>query len=165
LASGSGGGGSGGGGLQRRNSLGDLKIPARISQAQVGLRRDLGMVREFASNVEREFCLFSFLKKNNLTFSLIGFVELKELQTTYNTLVVEVQALLDAHIQRVQSPVQKSPPPTAVPQTTSSNFFAQLKPRPKTRARSNTNPTAGSTTPTPDAVVVSGSLDLAITSS
>ncbi|KAF9556529.1 hypothetical protein CPC08DRAFT_641440 [Agrocybe pediades] len=40
----------------RRNSLGDLKIPARISQAQVALRRDLGMVREFASNVERE-CL------------------------------------------------------------------------------------------------------------
>ena len=37
----------------RRNSLGDLKIPARISQAQVGLRRDLGMVKEFANNVER----------------------------------------------------------------------------------------------------------------
>lgn len=40
--------------VPRRNSLGDLKIPARISQAQVGLRRDLGMVREFAANVERE---------------------------------------------------------------------------------------------------------------
>ena len=26
--------------------MGDLKIPARISQAQVSLRRDLGMVRE-----------------------------------------------------------------------------------------------------------------------
>ena len=49
--------GGGAGGLPRRNSLGDLKIPARISQAQVGLRRDLGMVREFASNVEREFSL------------------------------------------------------------------------------------------------------------
>lgn len=36
--------------MPRRNSLGDLKIPARISQAQVGLRRDLGMVREFAMN-------------------------------------------------------------------------------------------------------------------
>ena len=47
--------GSGGSGLARRNTLGDLKIPAKISQAQVGLRRDLGMVREFASNVEREF--------------------------------------------------------------------------------------------------------------
>jgi hypothetical protein len=41
--------------VPRRNSLGDLKIPSRISQAQVGLRRDLGMVREFAANVEREF--------------------------------------------------------------------------------------------------------------
>ena len=30
--------GSGGGGPTKRNSLGDLKIPARISQAQVGLR-------------------------------------------------------------------------------------------------------------------------------
>ena len=39
--------------VPRRNSLGDLKIPARISQAQVGLRRDLGMVREFAMNIER----------------------------------------------------------------------------------------------------------------
>jgi len=38
----------------RRNSLGDLKIPARISQAQVGLKRDLGMVREFANNIERK---------------------------------------------------------------------------------------------------------------
>ena len=41
----------------RRNSLGDLKIPARISQAQVALRRDLGMVREFASNVERKYSI------------------------------------------------------------------------------------------------------------
>lgn len=31
-----------------------LKIPERISQAQVSLKRDLGMVREFAANVERE---------------------------------------------------------------------------------------------------------------
>ncbi|KAJ7060352.1 hypothetical protein C8F01DRAFT_1142372 [Mycena amicta] len=60
----------------RRNSLGDLKIPARISQAQHGLRRDLGMVREFARNVE----------------------ELKELQATYQALVSEVQGLLDTHV-------------------------------------------------------------------
>ena len=53
LANGSGDGG----GLPRRNLLGDLQSPARISQAQVGSRRDLGMVREFASNVERRFCL------------------------------------------------------------------------------------------------------------
>jgi hypothetical protein len=45
LASGCGSGA--GGGLPRRNLLGDLKIPARIIQAQVGLRRDLGIVREF----------------------------------------------------------------------------------------------------------------------
>jgi hypothetical protein len=45
--------GGGSGNVPRRNSLGDLKIPARISQAQVGLRRDLGMVREFAMNIER----------------------------------------------------------------------------------------------------------------
>ncbi|KAF9559181.1 hypothetical protein CPC08DRAFT_638053, partial [Agrocybe pediades] len=43
----------------RRNSLGDLKIPARISQVQVALRRDLGMVREFVSNAERECFCFS----------------------------------------------------------------------------------------------------------
>ena len=58
------GGVGGGGGLPRRNSLGDLKIPARISQAQVGLRTDLGMVREFASNVEHEFfCGFVLIFK------------------------------------------------------------------------------------------------------
>lgn len=44
--------------LPRRNPLGELKIPARISQAQVALRRDLEMLREFASNVERWFFLF-----------------------------------------------------------------------------------------------------------
>ena len=69
LASGSGSGGVGG--LPRRNSLGDLKIPARISQAQVGLRRDLGMVREFASSVEREFCFAFSGFSGDLTFSLI----------------------------------------------------------------------------------------------
>ena len=35
--------------------LGELKIPARISRAQQGLRRDMGMVREFAGCVERKF--------------------------------------------------------------------------------------------------------------
>ncbi|KAG0698775.1 hypothetical protein DFH29DRAFT_777745, partial [Suillus ampliporus] len=38
--------------VPRRNSLGDLKIPARISQAQISLKRDLGMVREFAASVD-----------------------------------------------------------------------------------------------------------------
>ena len=40
--------------MHRRSSLGDLKIPSRISRAQDGLKRDLGRVREFASCVERE---------------------------------------------------------------------------------------------------------------
>lgn len=39
--------------VQRRNSLSDLKIPPRISQAQFGLKRDLGMVRDFAVYIER----------------------------------------------------------------------------------------------------------------
>ncbi|KAF8490132.1 hypothetical protein F5888DRAFT_1808270 [Russula emetica] len=58
--------------VPRRNSLGDLKIPARISQAQVGLKRDLGMVREFAAEVE----------------------SLKELQSVYQFLAVEAQTIL-----------------------------------------------------------------------
>lgn len=40
--------------VPRRNSLSDLRIPARITQAQTGLRRDLTLVKEFARNVERE---------------------------------------------------------------------------------------------------------------
>ncbi|PCH39016.1 hypothetical protein WOLCODRAFT_141047 [Wolfiporia cocos MD-104 SS10] len=58
--------------VPRRNSLGDLKIPTRISQAQVGLRRDLGMVREFANSVE----------------------QLKQLQTTYRDLVDEIRNIV-----------------------------------------------------------------------
>jgi len=42
-------------------SLGDLKIPTRISQAQVGLR-DIGFVsiREFAASIERMSMFFFF---------------------------------------------------------------------------------------------------------
>jgi hypothetical protein len=40
--------------VPRRNSLSDLRIPARITQAQSGLRRDLTLVKEFAKKVERE---------------------------------------------------------------------------------------------------------------
>jgi len=40
--------------ITRWNSLGDLKIPARISKAQVGSKRDSGMDREFAAEVESE---------------------------------------------------------------------------------------------------------------
>ena len=63
--SGGGGGangtGSGSGSVPRQNSLHDLKIPVRISQEQVGLRRDLGMVREFAMTTinTRPSCCYS----------------------------------------------------------------------------------------------------------
>ncbi|KAF8552674.1 hypothetical protein OG21DRAFT_1604557 [Imleria badia] len=60
--------------VPRRNSLGDLKIPARISQAQIGLKRDLGLVREFATSVDR----------------------LKELQSTYHHMLAEVQTFLES---------------------------------------------------------------------
>ena len=47
--------------LFRRNSLGDLKIPERISQAQMGLKRDLGFVKDFATRIDRKtvLCLMS----------------------------------------------------------------------------------------------------------
>ncbi|KAF8748583.1 hypothetical protein RHS01_10702 [Rhizoctonia solani] len=41
------------GSVLRRNSLSDLKIPARISKAQSGLKSNLGMVREFAACIEQ----------------------------------------------------------------------------------------------------------------
>jgi len=41
-------------GIARRNSLGDLRIPARISKAQDGLRANMDQVREFARGVEGE---------------------------------------------------------------------------------------------------------------
>ncbi|KAF9458291.1 hypothetical protein BDZ94DRAFT_1270935, partial [Collybia nuda] len=107
----------------RRNSLGDLKIPDRISQAQVGLRRDLGMVREFAANVE----------------------QLKELQMTYHELVREVQGILDSHM--LQSQAQQQ----AQPRATSPSFLQNLS-RPISRHRSHTNPASppsSSSLPTP----------------
>jgi len=61
-------GGGAGGGPMRRNSLADLKIPGRISQAQVGLRYDLGMVREFATNVERKLLQQFLLISTNKSF-------------------------------------------------------------------------------------------------
>ncbi|KAJ6537703.1 hypothetical protein B0H19DRAFT_1180693 [Mycena capillaripes] len=85
--------GAAGTGTMRRNSLGDLKIPARISQAQVGLRRDLGMVREFARNVE----------------------ELKELQGTYQALVLEVQGILDMHVLHPSQLKEKEEPARVSP--------------------------------------------------
>ncbi len=43
----------------RRNSLGDLKIPARISRAQDGLKKDLNRVREFAAHVEGQYHIWT----------------------------------------------------------------------------------------------------------
>lgn len=51
------------------NWLGDLKIPVWISQAQaLGLCRDLGMVWEFATNIERSCLVFLFLSFIVLSF-------------------------------------------------------------------------------------------------
>ena len=44
---------AGGKDVPRTNSLGDLKIPTKVSQTQSSLR-DLGIVREFAGSVERK---------------------------------------------------------------------------------------------------------------
>ena len=93
---------------------------------------------------------------------LLKFSELKDLQNTYNTLVVEVQTLLDTHVhlrQRVQQPqpVEKSLPPTA----SFPKFFTRLNSRPNIRARSNT---VGSTTPDPPNVD-SAPFDVTVTAS
>ncbi|KAJ3482378.1 hypothetical protein NLJ89_g12143 [Agrocybe chaxingu] len=117
----------------RRNSLGDLQIPTRISQAQVGLRRDLDMVKEFAGYVG----------------------EIKELQQTYRALASEIQAMLDAqahdlhhhhhkhqHQEHQPPSVPNPPPPPAKDSThTTSSFFSALRDirKPKRRGRSNTN--------------------------
>ncbi|KAL4246133.1 hypothetical protein ABKN59_008972 [Abortiporus biennis] len=91
----------------RRNSLGDLKIPARISQAQVGLKRDLTMVREFATSVE----------------------QLKQLQTTYHLLVSEVQAMLVATAPPDPSPSQS--------RAISPTFFNLPRPGSRARSNTN----------------------------
>ncbi|KAG5640617.1 hypothetical protein DXG03_007903, partial [Asterophora parasitica] len=120
-------------GAMRRSSLGDLKIPERISQAQVGLRKDMERVREFAAGVERMSLSLTSYDSILIVFSF--FAELKELQLTYDGLVAEVQAILDAHAhahaQQHQQPQQS--------RATSPSFFANLA-RPLSRHRSNTNP-------------------------
>ncbi|TBU21964.1 hypothetical protein BD311DRAFT_869658 [Dichomitus squalens] len=70
----------------RRNSLGDLKIPARISQAQVSLKRDLNMVRDFAASVE----------------------QLKQLQATYTTLTSQIRTLIHDPQESQSRPVSPS---------------------------------------------------------
>ncbi|KXN80822.1 hypothetical protein AN958_07258 [Leucoagaricus sp. SymC.cos] len=131
----------------RRNSLsdlklgshggagGELKIPARISQAQQGLKRDLGMVRDFAVYIEH----------------------LKKQQDAYYELVQEMQKKLDELARNAQlskppatssasssSQQQQQRPSTSSSRVVSPHFFNfnhhLMKPKPKSRARSNTNP-------------------------
>ncbi|KAG6844824.1 hypothetical protein H0H87_003391 [Tephrocybe sp. NHM501043] len=115
-------------GAMRRSSLGDLKIPERISQAQVGLRKDMERVREFAAGVE----------------------QLKELQATYEKLVGEVQDILDQqHHQQQQQQLEKQQLlERQQTRSTTPSFFSNLQ-RPMSRNRSNTNP------PPPSASTVS----------
>ena len=62
--------------------------------------------------------------------------ELRELQQTYQALVLDVQGIIESHLH----PPQSAPTTTVPPQqTTSTGFFSNLKV--KTRGRSNTNPT------------------------
>ncbi|KAG6909511.1 hypothetical protein DXG01_017068 [Tephrocybe rancida] len=122
-------------GGMRRSSLGDLKIPERISQAQVGLKKDMERVREFAAGVER----------------------LKELQTTYGKLAAEVQGILDQqhHQQQQQQLERQQQLEKQQTRSITPSFFANL-PRPMSRNRSNTNP------PPPSASTVSLAQSLAL---
>ncbi|KAG8215721.1 hypothetical protein J3R82DRAFT_7613 [Butyriboletus roseoflavus] len=116
----------------RRNSLGDLKIPARISQAQIGLKRDLGMVREFATSVDREW-FFVFHPKRRCPILILGASNrTEELQSAYYYLLAEVQTFLE-----------NAPPPRA----TSPNPFSLVRPR--SRLRSNTSPSTKTSSNTP----------------
>ena len=128
--------------VPRRNSLGDLKIPARISQAQLGLRRDLGMVREFAISVGRKSFFFSGAFPPPLRVCIssrvcVGWLtaELRDLQTACLALHPEIQAVLDT--------IPPSPPraTSASPSPTSNSFFHFPRPHARARGRSNTSPT------------------------
>lgn len=69
---------------------------------QVGLSRDLGIVREFAMTIERQL-LFSFFSLFDYYFwsvnvlKLVIYLELKELQQTYQALVLDVQGLIESN--------------------------------------------------------------------
>ncbi|KAL0948590.1 hypothetical protein HGRIS_011148 [Hohenbuehelia grisea] len=140
--------------VPRRNSLGDLKIPARISQAQVGLRRDLGLVREFAANVESEFGfqVFLFYYPMQLPFLLLydeltPYAGLRGLQDLYDTLVVQVQGILDTHAhafaQQAQLAAQQQHQQHHQPRASSPLFNLGR------RHRSNTTPPATISRPSP----------------
>ena len=77
----------------RRNSLGDLKlegglkIPARISRAQVNLKRDLVLVKEFATCVDGSFSAFEPLNIN-----LRACTVLQRQQDVYKALINELRS-------------------------------------------------------------------------
>ncbi|KAG6810622.1 hypothetical protein H0H92_011090 [Tricholoma furcatifolium] len=151
---------NGGGSGMRRSSLGDLKIPERISQAQVGLRKDMERVREFAAGIERKLSvIFFFSLQHDADCGL--FVELKELHLTYQKLVGEVQAVLDQqHLQQQQQQLEKQQQLERqnTRSATPNSFFANL-PRPMSRNRSNT------TLPPPSASTISLAQTLALSPS
>ncbi|KAI0033020.1 hypothetical protein K488DRAFT_70197 [Vararia minispora EC-137] len=95
--------------VPRRNSLGDLKIPARISQAQVNLKRDLGMVREFAMSVDR----------------------LKQLHELYNGLVQEAELIIAQQAAASTRPPSRAMSPTSIfkPRSRSNTNPDQSDPR------------------------------------
>ena len=64
--------------------------------------------------------------------------ELKELQQTYQSLVLDVQGIIESHLHLPQ-PSLPTTPPLQQTTSTSTGFFSNLKV--KTRRRSNTNPT------------------------
>jgi len=133
---------AGGGTPLRRNSLGDLKIPARISQAQVGLRRDLGMVKEFANKIERKPRPSNVISAHADGIIVAKNTELKDIQRTYNFFVSEIQSLLDAYAaQHAEQQTRRAtiPVPAGPATATTPNFFSNFKP--KARIRSNTNDT------------------------
>ncbi|KAF9787755.1 hypothetical protein BJ322DRAFT_576777 [Thelephora terrestris] len=90
--------------VPRRNSLNDLRIPARITQAQSGLRRDLTLVKEFAKNVE----------------------QLKELQEAYCSLILAIHTILCAESRPMT--------PAVPPRPTSPTVFFTTRRRSRSNA-------------------------------
>ncbi|VDC05287.1 unnamed protein product [Peniophora sp. CBMAI 1063] len=96
--------------VPRRNSLGDLKIPSRISAAQVGLKQNMTMVREFSTSVER----------------------LKGLLASYASLTSDA----DAAVSQIEAASASARPPSRAMSPPA--IFKSSKS--KARTRSNTNP-------------------------
>ena len=118
--------------VPRRNSLGDLKIPPRISQAQIGLKRDLGLVREFATSVDSK-CFSAFHPEEGTDHRRLYIVGLKELRSAYHHMLAEAQTFLES-----------APPSRA----TSPNVFSLA--RPGSRLRSHTSPPSNTSSSGPN---------------